>query len=112
MVFGVSAEEPGLEVEPGLTCVTESGEGPSGSESLKRIPGAKVEIELSSKTKLRSSVACGGVLLTVVSTARDRELSGSEPSVLELPKASQNFELATETNPASMESGLGVKVAE
>ena len=103
MVFGVSAEEPGLEIEPDLTCVTERGEGPSGSESLKRIPGAKEEIELSSKTKLRSSVACGGVLLTVVSTAMDRELSGSEPSVFKLPKASQNFELVTEINPGSME---------
>ena len=80
MVFGVSAEEPGLEIEPGLTCVTERGEGPSGSESLKRIPGAKEEIELSSKTKLRSSVACGGVLLTVVSIVSVSELLASEPS--------------------------------
>ena len=111
MVFGVSAEEPGLEIEPGLTCVTERGEGPSGSESLKRIPGAKEEIELSSKTKLRSSVACGGVLLTVVSTAMDRELSGSEPSLFRLPARSLKALSPTKISPGAMESGLGVKVA-
>ena len=111
-MFGVSAEEPGLDVEPGLTCVTERGEGPSESESLKRTPGVLEEMELFSKAKSRSSAACGGVLVTVVSTAMARELSGSEPSVLKLPKASQNFELVTEINPGSMESGLGVKMAE
>ena len=112
MVFGVSAGEPGLETEPGLTCVTERGEGPSASESLKRIPGAKEEMEMSSKAKSRSAAACGGVLVMVVSTAMARELSGSESSMLKLPKASLNFELVTEINPGSMESGLGVKMAE
>ena len=47
-----------------------------------------------------------------VSIVRVRELSGSELSVLKLPKASLNFELVTEISPASMESALGVNVAE
>ena len=34
MVFGVSAEEPGLDIEPGLTCVTERGEGPTTGSSF------------------------------------------------------------------------------
>ena len=47
-----------------------------------------------------------------VSIERVRELSESELSTLKLPAASVNFELATETSPASTESAAGVNVAE
>ena len=80
MVFGVRAEDPGLESEPGLTCVTERGDGPSGSVSLIRTPGGLEEMELSSVTELVSAMACGGVLPMVVSIVSVSELLESEPS--------------------------------
>ena len=39
------------------------------------------------------------------------ELLASEPSILLLPAASENFELATEITPLVVLSAVGVKVA-
>lgn len=47
-----------------------------------------------------------------VSIVRVRELSGSEPSVLRLPAESEKAAEATEISPASIESAVGVNVAE
>jgi len=47
-----------------------------------------------------------------VSMERVSELLESEPSVLELPAESENFELATEITPSEVLSAVGVKVAE
>ena len=111
MVFGVRAEEPGLEVSPALTCVTERGEGPSGSESLTRTPGGLEEIELSSATELVSAMACGGLLVMVVSIERERKLSGSEPSLFKLPARSEKALLPVEMMPLAVLSSRGVNTA-
>ena len=111
MVFGVSTEEPGLEIEPGLTCVTERVEGPSGSESLTRTPGGLEEMELSSVTELVSAMACGGVLLMVVSIVSVSELSASELSLLRLPAMSVKELLPTKMTPSEVLSVSGVKFA-
>ena len=47
-----------------------------------------------------------------VSTESVSELLESEPSVLELPAASENLELATEMTPSAVLFSVGVKVAE
>ena len=47
----------------------------------------------------------------VVSTVKVTELLASEPSILLLPAASENFELATEITPLVVLSAVGVKVA-
>ena len=47
-----------------------------------------------------------------VSIERVRELSVSEPSALRLPAESEKAAEATEISPASMESAVGVNVAE
>ena len=47
-----------------------------------------------------------------VSIVRVRELSGSAPSALRLPAASEKAAEVTEISPASMESVVGVNVAE
>ena len=47
-----------------------------------------------------------------VSTESVSELLESEPSVLELPAASENLELATEITPSVVLPSVGVKVAE
>ena len=47
----------------------------------------------------------------VVSTLKARELLASEPSLLVLPAASENFELATEITPLVVLFVVGVKVA-
>ena len=47
-----------------------------------------------------------------VSIVRVKELSVSEPSALRLPAESEKAAEATEISPASMESAVGVNVAE
>ena len=46
----------------------------------------------------------------LVSTVKVTELLESEPSLLVLPAASENFELATEITPSVVLSAVGVKV--
>ena len=46
----------------------------------------------------------------LVSTVKVTELLASEPSLLVLPAASENFELATEITPFVVLSAVGVKV--
>ena len=50
-----------------------------------------------------------GLTVSMVSVS---ELLESEPSVLELPAASENLELATEITPSAVLPAVGVKVAE
>ena len=54
----------------------------------------------------------GFVSAVVVSMLSVRELSGSAPSALRLPAESEKAAEETEISPASMESLVGVNVAE
>ena len=92
--------------------MTVIGEGPSVSESLNRTPGVSELIKPSSMTASVSAIACGGVLMTVVSMEMVRELLASNPSVLVLPAKSENLELATEIMPLVVLSSRGVNWAE
>lgn len=51
-----------------------------------------------------------GVGVVVVSIVKVTELLASEPSLLVLPAASENLELATEITPLVVLSAVGVKV--
>ena len=92
--------------------MTVIGEGPSGSESLNRTPRPSELIKLSSVVAAVSAIACGGVLMTVVSMEMVRELLASKPSSLLLPAKSENLELATEIMPLAVLSSRGVNWAE
>ena len=102
---------PEAEVCPTLICVTDIGDGPSESESLKRTPGALEVIDSSSKTELVSATACGGLLVVLVLMEMVMELLESDPSVLVLPAKSENVELPTEITPLAVLSRLGLKFA-
>ena len=82
------------------------------SESLNRTPGVSELIKPSSMTASVSAIACGGVLMTVVSMEMVRELLASNPSALMFPAKSENLELATEMTPLLMLSSRGVNWAE
>ena len=92
--------------------MTVIGEGPSVSESLNRTPGVSELIKPSSMTASVSAIACGGVLMIVVSMEMVRELLASNPSALVLPAKSENLELATEIMPLVVLSSRGVNWAE
>ena len=92
--------------------MTVIGEGPSGSKSLNKTPGVSEVIKPSSKTAAVSAIACGGVLMTVVSMEMVRELLASKPSALVLPAKSENLELATEIMPLLVLSSRGMNWAE
>ena len=65
--------------------------------------------ELSASSSVMAMVG-GVVSAAVVSTVKVTELLASEPSLLVLPAASENFELATEITPFVVLSAVGVKV--
>ena len=74
---------------------------------------------IASITLLSSAVVVEPVLLdkegleaveALVSTVKVTELLASEPSLLVLPAASENLELATEITPLVVLSAVGVKV--
>ena len=74
---------------------------------------------ITSMTLLAGTVVVSLVLLdeeeaeaaeVLVSTVKVTELLASEPSLLVLPAASENFELATKITPLVVLSAVGVKV--
>ncbi len=83
------------------------------SEAVKSVDASereKVRVAVSPAFKEETSELTAMVGL-MVSTERVSELLESEPSVLELPAESENFELATEITPSVVLSAVGVKVA-
>ena len=83
------------------------------SASVKSVDAServKVRVAVSPAFKEETSDVTAMVGLTV-STVKVRELLASDPSLLVLPAASENFELATETTPSVVLSAVGVKVA-
>ena len=84
------------------------------SEAVKSVDASereKVRVAVSPALRDETSDVTAMVGLTV-STVSVSELLESEPSVLELPAASENLELATEMTPSAVLFSVGVKVAE
>ena len=84
------------------------------SEAVKSVDASereKVRVAVSPALRDETSDVTAMVGLTV-STVSVSELLESEPSVLELPAASENLELATEMRASVVLPSVGVKVAE
>jgi len=88
------------------------------SDAVKSVEGSEREKErLATSPVLREVMSeereiLGGVVsAVVVSMVSVRELSGSAPSVLRLPAASEKTEEATEIRPSDVLLALGVNVA-
>ena len=74
----------------------------------------RVKVRVDVSPALRELSASSSVMAMVgltVSTLKVRELLASEPSLLVLAAASENFELATEITPSVVLFVVGVKVA-
>ena len=82
----------------------------SSTKSVDASERVKVRAAVSPAFRDEISDVTAMVGLTV-STLKVTELLASDPSLLVLPAASENFELATETTPSVVLSGVGVKVA-
>ena len=94
-----------LERDPAVTKTSDSMKLVDASESEKvRLAVSPALIEEESEVR-----AMVGLTVSMVSVS---ELLESEPSVLELPAASENLELATEITPSVVLPAVGVKVAE
>ena len=85
------------------------------SDSIKSVDASeRVKVSVDVSPALRKSSASSSVMAMVgrtVSTVKVTELLASEPSLLVLPAASENFELATEITPLVVLSAVGVNVA-
>ena len=93
-----------METLPPETVRSASAKSDDDSESVK----VRVAVSPAFKEETSELTAMVGLM---VSTERVSELLESEPSVLELPDESENFELATEITPSVVLSAVGVKVA-
>ena len=98
-----------LEREPPETLTSDSMKSVAASESVKvRVAVSPVVRDV--RSELMAMVG-GFVSAAVVSTVRERELSGSFSSWLVLPAASEKAALATEMIPLVVLLAFGVKVA-
>ena len=99
-----------LESDPPETVTSDSTKSVDASERVKVSVAVSPALkELSASSSVMAMVG-GVVSAAVVSTVKVTELLASEPSLLVLPAASENFELATEITPFVVLSAVGVKV--
>ena len=99
-----------LESDPPETVTSDSTKLVEASERVKvRVDVSPAPRELSASSSVMAMVG-GVVSAAVVSTVKVTELLASEPSLLVLPAASENLELATEITPLVVLSAVGVKV--
>ena len=94
-----------LESDPPETVTSDSTKSVDASERVK------VSVAVSPALKeLSASSSVMAMVGRIVSTVKVTELLESEPSLLVLPAASENLELATEITPLVVLSAVGVKV--
>ena len=94
-----------LESDPPETVTSDSTKSVEASERVK------VSVAVSPALKeLSASSSVMAMVGRIVSTVKVTELLASEPSLLVLPAASENLELATEITPLVVLSAVGVKV--
>ena len=99
-----------LESDPPETVTSDSTKSVEASKRVKVSVAVSPALkELSASSSVMAMVG-GVVSAAVVSTVKVTELLASEPSLLVLPAASENFELATEITPFVVLSAVGVKV--